>query len=60
MTTDLPPGRIRLLTERAAQAGYRLIRDGAQPGVWVLLDTEDSEFVHSESGLDGIERWLDE
>ncbi|WP_227984950.1 hypothetical protein [Nocardia spumae] len=60
MTEDDSADRIRPLGDRAARAGYRLMRDPARPDTWILLDAASGEPVHSESSLDRIEEWLNE
>ncbi|WP_330252647.1 hypothetical protein OG874_42460 [Nocardia sp. NBC_00565] len=60
MTSDPVSPRARLLTKRAARAGYCLMRDPRSPYAWTLLDAEDGTCVHSAATLDLIEQWLSE
>ncbi|MEG8179037.1 hypothetical protein GZH49_10890 [Nocardia terpenica] len=53
-------GRVEALIERAAQAGYHLVRDAHSPHSWALLDEEDGARIYSAMTLDQIEQWLNE
>ncbi|MBB5916934.1 hypothetical protein BJY24_005846 [Nocardia transvalensis] len=57
MMVDRDPGRERAVADRAARAGYRLVRG---PGDWVLVDAADGVALHAAASLDLIERWLSE
>ncbi len=51
---------MRLLAERAARAGYRLVHGLGGTDAWVLLDADDGVPLYSAATLDLIERWLSE
>ncbi|QIS20120.1 hypothetical protein [Nocardia terpenica] len=52
--------RVKGLTERATEAGYRLVREEHSSCSWILFDQEDGERVHSAVTLDQVEQWLNE
>lgn len=60
MISDPASSRVRLLTKRAARAGYWLMRNPGSPYAWTLLDVEDGTSIHSAATLELIEQWLAE
>ncbi|WP_280273250.1 hypothetical protein [Nocardia wallacei] len=60
MIFDPASDSVRLLTVRAARAGYRLVHGLGGPHAWVLLDADDGVPLYSAATLDLIEQWLSE
>ncbi|NKY88979.1 hypothetical protein [Nocardia veterana] len=58
MTSDHTAERLRMLGDRAANAGYRMVRDPAHREAWSLLDAEDGEIILPATTLDRIAQWL--
>lgn len=52
--------RLRRLSIRATESGYRLVSDPLPPHAWQLLDADDGAVLRGARTLDEIEQWLDE